>query len=219
MKQKISHLLLTTGCLFSLLGSTTVSANDAGLNPWSPEYQIPEQPRYTPPPGQMNNMVRPPYAAPGYRQSYRPYRARPPYPGRGYAARSWNAPPPAYRNVPPVNTGAVNNGQYMPPPPPPYGPAYGPSAFYMPGYDPRNDNWNNNNFWGRSGPGKWMHPSKRNLEQGWDDMLNAPSRMGEMPGGWTAPSVSMPNPVDMADQIQENVKDLPEQIRDMDVGN
>jgi hypothetical protein len=64
-----------------------------------------------------------------------------------------------------------------------------------------------------------MNPNKGSLEQGWDDMMNAPSRMGTMPGGWNAPEVSMPNPVDMADQVQDNVQDLPEQVRDMDVGN
>jgi len=64
-----------------------------------------------------------------------------------------------------------------------------------------------------------MNPNKRNLERGWDDMINSPSRMGEMPGGWTAPEVTMPNPVDMGDQMQDNVKDLPEQMKDMDVGN
>jgi hypothetical protein len=64
-----------------------------------------------------------------------------------------------------------------------------------------------------------MNPNKGNMERGWDDMINSPSRMGKMPGGWTAPEVTMPNPVDMGDQIQENVQDLPEQVRNMDVGN
>ena len=64
-----------------------------------------------------------------------------------------------------------------------------------------------------------MNPNKGNMEQGWDDMINAPSRMGTMPGGWNAPEVTMPNPIDMGDQLQDNVKKLPEQIRDMNVGN
>ena len=50
-------------------------------------------------------------------------------------------------------------------------------------------------------------------------MINAPSNMGKMPGGWYAPEVYMPNPVDMGDQFKDTIKDLPEQIRDMDVGN
>lgn len=64
-----------------------------------------------------------------------------------------------------------------------------------------------------------MNPSKRNWENSWDDMINAPSRMGTMPGGWTAPEVTMPNPIDMGDQMQDNLKDLPEQMKDMNVGN
>ncbi|HHJ35524.1 MAG TPA: hypothetical protein ENJ87_07145, partial [Gammaproteobacteria bacterium] len=94
-----------------------------------------------------------------------------------------------YPNMPPPD---VYRGNRPPPPAGPYGRNFGPdngaSAFNVPGYRRYHDNngWNNNKFWGRSGPGRWMHPSKDNLEQGWDDMINAPSRMGEMPGGWTA---------------------------------
>lgn len=124
-----------------------------------------------------------------------------------------NMPPPA------VNT----NRGYPPPPRGPYTGSrnYGPSSnFNMPGFNRgRNNGWKNNKFWGRSGPSRWMNPNKDNLEQGWDDMMNAPSRMGEMPGGWTAPEVTVPNPIDMGDQIQDNVKDLPEQMKNMDVGN
>ena len=89
------------------------------------------------------------------------------------------------------------------------------------GYNNRfnNNNWGGNNFWGRSGPSTWTNPNKQNMEQGWDDMINAPSRMGTMPGGWNAPEISMPNPIDMGDQFQDNIQDLPEQIRNMDVGN
>ena len=64
-----------------------------------------------------------------------------------------------------------------------------------------------------------MNPGKRNWENSWDDMINSPSRMGEMQGGWTAPEVTVPNPVDIGDQMQDNVKALPEQVKDMDVDN
>ena len=50
-------------------------------------------------------------------------------------------------------------------------------------------------------------------------MMNAPGRMGEMPGGWTAPEVTVPNPIDLGDQMQDNAKDLPEQVKDMNVDN
>ena len=43
--------------------------------------------------------------------------------------------------------------------------------------------------------------------------------MGEMPGGWTAPEVTVPNPIDMGDQMQDNVQDLPDQMRDGNIGN
>ncbi len=123
------------------------------------------------------------------------------------------APPAANINrMPPPPMGPYNSGMR--------GPDNGASAFNVPGYNRyRNNRRDNNKFWGRSGPSKWMNPNKMNMERGWDDMINAPSRMGEMPGGWTAPEVSVPNPVDMGDQIQENLEDLPEQVRDMDVGD
>ena len=105
----------------------------------------------------------------------------------------------------------------------------GASAFYTPGYSRyrsgRNDDrfwdrsWNKRKPWKDSGPSKWFNPTKENWEDSWEDMINAPSNMGEMPGGWYAPYVSMPNPIDVGDQFKDNVKDLPEQIRDMDVGN
>lgn len=155
----------------------------------------------SPPPPQMrpahNNQPPPNYRPP--QSNYNPQMQRP--------------APNAYRGNPPPQQYGSYRG-------PSYGPDNGASAYNMPGYHRyRNNGWNNNKFWGRSGPSTWMNPNKNNMERGWDDMMNAPSRMGEMPGGWTAPEVSMPNPIDMGDQIQDNVKDLPEQMRNMDVGN
>jgi len=193
---------------------------------FSPSAQ-PPRPNYAPPPAgyqqpnyqqpnHQQQMAPPPRPAPNYRQPHPAYNQQ----QNMNRARPNMAPPPnAYRGNPP-------------PPRGPYGPDNGASAFNVPGYHRnRNNNgwsnwgnngnngWDNNKFWGRSGPSRWMNPNKRNMEDGWDDMINAPSRMGEMPGGWTAPEVSMPNPIDMGDQMQDNIKDLPEQIRDMDVGN
>jgi len=177
-------------------------------------------------------------APPGYAQ-------RPPMTNNNYrqpVAQNYNQSRP--NDYPAPNMNQNNMNRYAPPPPPqngyrgnPFPPQQGPnsgpnmnqyrgpdngaSAYNMPGYRQyRNNNgWNNNKFWGNSGPNRWMNPNKGNMEQGWDDMINAPSRMGEMPGGWNAPEVSMPNPIDMGDQIQDNVKDLPDQIKNMDVGN
>lgn len=188
------------------------------------------------PPPMRNNPYRPPVAS-------RPPQNRPPHPGMNRFNMGQSNMMPPHMQQHPMNWQQMNhpNANMRPPMqhsnrgyPPPRGPQFGPrpgsapdggaSAYYMPRYNPNrnfrgNNNWNNNRFWGRSGPSTWMNPSKRNWENSWDDMINTPSRMGEMPGGWTAPEVTMPNPIDMGDQMQDNVKDLPEQMRNMDVGN
>ncbi len=64
-----------------------------------------------------------------------------------------------------------------------------------------------------SGRGGWM--DKDRFADGWDDMLNSPSDMGEMPGGFTAPSVSMPNPVDVGDEFNDAARDAPDQMRNV----
>lgn len=60
-----------------------------------------------------------------------------------------------------------------------------------------------------------MDDPKDSMSRGWDDMLNAPSRMGEMPGGWYAPEVSVPNPVDVGEEFGDAVKDAPDQFDNM----
>ena len=67
--------------------------------------------------------------------------------------------------------------------------------------------------WSDSGRGGWM--DKDRFANRWDDMLNAPSDMGEMPGGFTAPSVSVPNPVDVGDEFQDATRDAPDQMRNV----
>ncbi len=64
-----------------------------------------------------------------------------------------------------------------------------------------------------SGRGGWM--DKDRFANRWDDMLNAPSDMGELPGGYTAPSVSAPNPVDVGDEFQDAARDAPDQMRNV----
>ena len=83
---------------------------------------------------------------------------------------------------------------------------------------PWNNNWNggpgNNNSqpWG-SGPGAWMDPAdpKGSMGRIWDDMLSAPNEMGEMPGGWTAPSISVPNPVEVGDEFEGSARKAPKE--------
>ena len=186
-------------------------------------------------PGQPTN---PYWQAPGWPQSnaQRPAPSSPPAnkPQNNYNSNTPPPPPgpyrgsPAPRNQAPEQRQVQRNQQpYYRGAPSPRPPAYynEPSAFNTPGYNPyrnyrrNNSRWGSNKFWGNSGPDKWMSPSKRNWENSWDDMINAPSRMGEMPGGWTAPEVSVPNPIDMGDQMQDNMQDLPSQMKDGNIGN
>lgn len=167
------------------------------------------------------------------------YPGRPPGPyGQAYPSNNY----PAQNNYPPaMNQSGWNRGappQQMQntyrgnPYPPQHGPypganryQYHPSnagaAYNRPGYGPygnnnaRNNNLSYNRFWGNSGPNRWMNPNKGNMGQGWNDMTNGPGRMGEMPGGWRAPQISTPNPVDMGEQVQDNAGNLPDQMRDM----
>jgi len=66
---------------------------------------------------------------------------------------------------------------------------------------------------GRGGRGGWM--DKDRFADSWDDMLNAPSDMGELPGGFNAPSVSVPNPVDVGDEFDDAARDVPGQMRNV----
>jgi len=204
---------------------TPQSAAPARQEQRRPQYRPPNRANNFPPPD-MNrpNMNRPDIKRPGANRPPVNRKAPPPV-----ANTNRTPPPPSgpYRGAPaPRRPGSIPNE---------------PSAFNTPGYRPNYNNrgsrmpwggnrggssmpWSNNRggnnkFWGRSGPSTWMSPGKRNWENSWDDMINAPSRMGEMPGGWTAPEVTVPNPIDMGDQMQDNVKDLPDQMKNMDVGN
>ncbi len=228
---------LTAVCIVAALGAylpvSQANQENAGHR-WMPKqpgntyWQTPnwsgfnQPPAYNSPPVYGNANQAPVSAppVPAYRPPQRPNNYPAPYANNPGNNMGHNGPG-SYRAYPPPRGpyGGPNRGSY-------YRPDNGASAFNVPGYNRyRNNNgwnnngWNNNKFWGRSGPNTWMNPNKGNMEQGWDDMINAPSRVGTMPGGWNAPEVSMPNPIDVGDQMQDNMKDLPEQMRDMDVGN
>ena len=64
-----------------------------------------------------------------------------------------------------------------------------------------------------SGRGGWMDKDK--FADRWDDMLNAPSDMGDMPGGFTAPSISVPNPVEVGDEFDNAARDVPGEMRNV----
>ena len=65
----------------------------------------------------------------------------------------------------------------------------------------------------KKGRGGFM--DKDSFADAWDDMLNAPSDMGELPGGFYAPSVSTPNPVDVGDEFDRAARDLPDQMHNV----
>jgi hypothetical protein len=66
------------------------------------------------------------------------------------------------------------------------------------------------------GPGAWMNPTdpQESLSNAWDDMMNAPARMGRVPPGWKAPTIDIPNPVDVADEFEKNARRAPYIMRD-----
>jgi hypothetical protein len=69
--------------------------------------------------------------------------------------------------------------------------------------------------WG-AGPQTWLNPGdpKEGLSQAWDDMMNAPARMGRVPPGWKAPTIDIPNPIDVGDEFEKNARRAPHIMRD-----
>ena len=63
--------------------------------------------------------------------------------------------------------------------------------------------------------GDWFDPDepREGLSKMWDDTLNAPHDMGRMPGGWTNPSISVPNPVTVQQEFENAAKDMPDEMR------
>ena len=64
--------------------------------------------------------------------------------------------------------------------------------------------------WG-AGPQVWMDPTdpQEGMSQAWDDMMNAPARMGRVPPGWKAPTIDVPNPIDVGDEFEKNARRAP----------
>ncbi len=69
--------------------------------------------------------------------------------------------------------------------------------------------------WG-AGPQVWFDPTDpdEGMSQAWDDMMNAPARMGRVPPGWKAPTIDVPNPVDVGDEFEKNIRRAPTIMRD-----
>ena len=49
----------------------------------------------------------------------------------------------------------------------------------------------------------------------WDNMINAPFKMGRMPGGWRAPSLSTPDPVTIGDAVTNQLPPMAEEAVNM----
>ncbi|NNJ49770.1 MAG: hypothetical protein HKP22_05320 [Gammaproteobacteria bacterium] len=219
----------------------TVQAANDGSRAWGQGQ--PTNPYWQAPGWPQSNAQRPAPSSPPVNNRQQNYNSNtpppPPGPYRGTPAPRDQAPvqrqgqsiPQQGQRTPQQGQRTPHQGQFTPqqyrgaPAPRPPARYNEPSAFSTPGYNPyrssrrNNSRWGSNKFWGDSGPKKWMSPNKRNWEDSWDDMINAPSRMGEMPGGWTAPEVTVPNPIDMGDQVQDNMQDLPSQMKDGNIGN
>jgi hypothetical protein len=67
------------------------------------------------------------------------------------------------------------------------------------------------------GPSRWF--GRGDPEEGvaemWEDMINAPADMGEMPGGWYWPEIGLPNPVDVQRELRDSAPELAREIPDM----
>lgn len=98
----------------------------------------------------------------------------------------------------------------------------------LPADGPWNRNWGRapwnrdyDNLWGKNGgPDAWinMDDPKEGMAQAWEDMLVTPNRLGTMPGGWYAPSISVPNPIDVGDEFKDTAKNMPGEMRDFSDG-
>lgn len=154
-----------------------------------------------------------PYGAPAYGPGPAPYGGGPynrgPYGGGRYGGGPYGGGGPYAGG--PYGGGPFNNG--------PFGggsPMRG--VPFMQSFDmSRPDSFNpmRPRVWGR-GPQTWMNPydPQDGMSDAWDDMMNAPSRMGRVPPGWKAPTIDIPNPIDVGDEFEKNARRAPHIIRD-----
>ncbi len=83
------------------------------------------------------------------------------------------------------------------------------------GYGP--DRWKGVTPWGNDVPFKWIDPSdpEESIATMWEDAINTPYNMGRMPPGWTAPQISVPNPIDVENEFERNFRNAPTEFRNM----
>ncbi|MBL7002632.1 MAG: hypothetical protein ISR69_01225 [Gammaproteobacteria bacterium] len=80
---------------------------------------------------------------------------------------------------------------------------------------PWENRWKRGNYpFGK--PRQWVDfdDPKEGVAEMWEDFIKAPNRLGTLPGGWTAPSISVPNPVDVTNTFGERWRDLPAEVSD-----
>lgn len=125
----------------------------------------------------------------------------------------------------PMNNYPPQNYRNMPPRPYQQGSSFPPDFNDVPYMGTNNQNrgpypWQQMPYWrgGDAGPEpEWFQNRPRDwTSQGpkegsgqvFDDFLDGPSRFGDMPGGWSAPSIAVPNPIDVAEELKRGSKDV-----------
>jgi hypothetical protein len=141
-----------------------------------------------------------PYPAPAYKYKYKKKKKGSGMPFTGntdFAEELWPGKDSIYEDIAPLDG--------------PWDRGWGPAP------------WNRNydDMWGKEGgPDAWFDPSdpKEGMAWMWEDALITPNRLGRMPGGWEAPSVVVPNPIDVGDEFKNAAGDFPGEVKDFSDG-
>ncbi len=230
MKSKSIALVLTAMFYPMLAAADTTAEQKLEFPPLEPD-EVPSAmpPAAAPAPSAA---VAPSVPAAAPRAAVRQPAAAPQQQGYYYGNRGY----PAQRGYYPYGGGRPGYGYRRP-----YGYSNGysngPMGFSMPRMGSRSPwssgpwnsgSFNRGNWFGGNGPRNWFGrgngPSswfggrggpKEGFANMWDDMIDAPSEMGTMPGGWEFPSVSMPNPVDSADELEKGSREFVREVPNM----
>jgi hypothetical protein len=165
---------------------TSVAPVAPGYAPSWPPAVTPVAPGYPP--------SWPPAVAPGFNRGFaQPGFNRPAYPAAGYGRPGLNRGAPAY-NLPGAAALPGNNGN--------------------PWNDGHPGGWAATP-WGESGPAGWVYPvndataKAQNGAPMPSPALTAPNNMGDMSGGFNAPTASSPNSADVAGQNNNSARTAP----------
>lgn len=145
-----------------------------------PQYQAPPTKQYNQAPSQYNQA---------------PTARRPP-------AQNYQSPPPAQYNQAPAARRPPAQPRRGYAEPRNYDPYYyntPPPRYYQPRRKKKKRGFSGFNF----------NNPKKSMSDMWDDGWKEPSNWGDMPGGWSFPDISLPNPVDTVNDFGEGMQDLP----------